>query len=382
MNPERFDFEPWDSAVDGPTLITDISNHLRSVVVLPQHADFAIALWLIHTYLIEPADDDQVINTSPILLVNSPDRQCGKSTVKKLLSTLAPRTVLVDNISQAALYRYIELEQPTLLIDEADTFLTGKPELIGILNSGYKPDGHVIRQGGVNYQDPTKFSTWSAKGIFGIGDMPDTLFSRCICIPMKRKKPSEKVERLNGYLRQHSEDLMNLKRRILRFCLDHQEQIRQAVPDLPSELDDRQQDNWEPLLQIAHVCGSDWVTLANQAAVSLSPKNIHDETNLAEMLLADIEQIFRAKAVDRIKSIELIRELISDPTKPWVDYRKNRPMIEYDAAYLLKRYGISSRDIRFDGKILKGYYRADFDDAFERYLGIGATPQQESDVPA
>jgi putative DNA primase/helicase len=370
MNLERFDFEPWDSAVDGSALISDISNHLSSVVVLPQHADFAIALWLIHTYLIEPADDDQVINTSPILLVNSPDRQCGKSTVKKLLSTLAPRTVLVDNISQAALYRYIELEQPTLLIDEADTFLTGKPELIGILNSGYKPDGHVIRQGGVNYQDPTKFSTWSAKAIFGI------------CIPMKRKKASEKVERLNGYLRQHSEDLTNLKRRILRFCLDNQEQLGMVVPDLPNELDDRQQDNWEPLLQIAHVCGSNWVNLANQTAVSLSPKNLHDETNLAEMLLADIEQIFQTKGVDRIKSNELTRDLTLDATKPWGDLRKGRPMVEIDLARLLKRYGIGPVDIRFDGRIYKGYYRADFDDAFERYLGIGATPQQESDVPA
>ncbi len=382
MNLDRFDFEPWDDYVDGSTLISDISSHLCSVVVLPQHADFAMALWLIHTYLIEPADADQVINTSPILLVNSPDRQCGKSTVKTLLSTLAPRPVLVDNISQAALYRYIELEQPTLLIDEADTFLAGKTELIGILNSGYKPEGHVIRQGGVNYQDPIRFSTWSAKAIFGIGDMPDTLFSRCICIPMKRKKSSEKVERLNGYLRQHSEGLMNLKRRILRFCLDNREQIGKVVPDLPSELDDRQQDNWEPLLQIAHVCGSDWVNLANQAAVSLSPKNLHDETNLAEMLLADIELIFRDKGVDRIKSNELVRDLTLDATKPWGDLRKGRPMIEIDLARLLKRYGIGPVDIRFEGRIHKGYYRADFEDAFERYLGIGATPQHESDVPA
>ncbi len=382
MNLDRFDFEPWDCAVDGSTLISDISNHLSSVVVLPQHADFTIALWLIHTYLIEPADDYQVINTSPILLVNSPDRQCGKSTVKKIISMLAPRPILVDNISPASLFRYIELEQPTMLIDEADSFLINRTDIINILNSGYKPDGTTIRQGGVNYQDPIKFSTWGAKALFGIGDMPDTLFSRCICIPMKRKKPSENVERLNGYLRQHSEDLTNLKRRILRFCLDNQEQIGKVIPDLPSEIDDRQQDNWEPLLQIANVCGSDWINLANQAAISLSPKNLHDETNLAEMLLSDIEQIFRTKGVDRIKSNELVRDLTLDATKPWGDLRKGRPMIEIDLARLLKRYGIGPVDIRFEGRIHKGYYRADFEDAFERYLGIGATAQQESDVPA
>lgn len=382
MNQERFGFEPWDESVDGSKLIAEISNHLRSVVVLPEYADLAIGLWVLHTYLIEPADDDQAINTSPILLVNSPDRQCGKSTVKRILSDLTPRPIVVDNISQASLYRYIQLEQPTILIDEADTFLGGKSELIGILNSGYKPDGHVIRQGGVNYQDPIKFSTWGSKAIFGIGDMPDTLFSRCICIPMKRKKPSEKVERLNTYLRQHAEELENLKRRILRFCIENRELIKQAVPDLPSELDDRQQDNWEPLLQIAQICGFDWVRLAKDAAISLSPKNLHDETNLSEMILADIHEILETKQDDRIKSGDLVRGLASDATKPWSDFRRGRPMIEIDLARLLRRYAIYPKDIRFDAKILKGYYRSDFDDAFARYLGIEATPQHETDVPA
>ena len=381
MNQERFSFEPWHEAVNGSELLSEISQHMCSVVVLPERSDLAIGLWVIHTYLIEPADDDQVINTSPILLVNSPDRQCGKSTVKRILSDLIPRPILVDNISPAALYRYVEQEQPTLLIDEADTFLGGKGELIGILNSGYKPDGHVIRQGGVNFQDPMKFSTWGAKAIFGIGEMPDSLFSRCICIPMKRKKPSEKVERLNTYLRQHAEALENLRRRILRFCIDNQELIKQAVPDLPSELDDRQQDNWEPLLQIAQTCGLDWFTLAKDAAVRLSPKNLHDETNLSEMLLADVEKIFQAKQVDRMKSIELMRELISDPTKPWIDYRRNKPMTEHDLSRLLKRYGIGPADIRFGDRVFKGYYRSDFEDAFARYLGIEATPQHETGLP-
>lgn len=381
MNMERYGFEPWDEQVDGSELLTEISNHLCSVVVLPEYADLAIGLWVLHTYLIEPADTDQVINTSPILLVNSPDRQCGKSTVKKILSTLTPRPILVDNISQAALYRYIELEQPTLLIDEADTFLGGKTEMVGILNSGYKPDGHVVRQGGLNYQDPIKFRTWGAKAIFGIGDMPDTLFSRCICIPMKRKKQTEKVERLNNYLRQNSEGLIILKRKILRFCMDNRNAISLAVPDLPNELDDRQQDNWEPLLQIAHVCGPDWLMLTKIAAVNLSPKNLHDETNLSEMVLADIQEIFKAKQVDRIKSSDLVRGLASDATKPWSDYRKGRPMIEIDLARLLKRYGIHPKDIRFDTKTFKGYLRSDFDDAFSRYLGVEATPQQETSAP-
>jgi hypothetical protein len=51
----------------------------------------------------------------------------------------------VANISNAALFRTIELVQPTLLIDEADTFLRDNDDLRGALNAGHKRGGQVIR---------------------------------------------------------------------------------------------------------------------------------------------------------------------------------------------------------------------------------------------
>jgi len=42
------------------------------------------------------------------------------------------------NMSSAAVFRAVQEFGPTLIIDEADTFLTpDKPELIGILNSSH-----------------------------------------------------------------------------------------------------------------------------------------------------------------------------------------------------------------------------------------------------
>ena len=215
---ERFDFDPWDHPVSGDELLSEICFHLNSVVVLPDYGDITIAGWIIHTYLIEPTNSAQIINTSPVLSVNSPDRQCGKSTVKQMVSRLVPRPCPTDNIGTASLYRLMERDQPTLLIDEADTFLMSKVEMVGVINSGYRPDGYVIRQGGLNYTEPMKFSTWGAKAIFSIGTLPPTLYSRCINIPMKRKRPEESVSRLGIYLRQHSGQLEDLRRKILRFC--------------------------------------------------------------------------------------------------------------------------------------------------------------------
>ena len=43
----------------------------------------------------------------------------------------------------SAFFRVIQETRPTLLIDEADTFLQGNDELRGILNSGYKQQGSI-----------------------------------------------------------------------------------------------------------------------------------------------------------------------------------------------------------------------------------------------
>ena len=77
-----------------------------------------------------------------------------------------PRTALASNISPAAIFRYVEASHPTLLIDEAETFVTGKDEVRGILNSGHTRDtANIIRLVGEKKYEPKEFSTWSAKAI-------------------------------------------------------------------------------------------------------------------------------------------------------------------------------------------------------------------------
>ena len=54
------------------------------------------------------------------------------------LSRLCRAPYATSNMSEAAIYRRIEKEKPTLLMDEAETFMTKSKTMIGILNSGYK----------------------------------------------------------------------------------------------------------------------------------------------------------------------------------------------------------------------------------------------------
>src|SRR5204863_9884489 len=78
--------------------------------------------------------------------VESPEKECGKSTALTVLSNFVNRPVVSSNISSSTFFRVIEEFLPTLLLDEGDTNLRGSDELRGILNAGYfKPNAFVWR---------------------------------------------------------------------------------------------------------------------------------------------------------------------------------------------------------------------------------------------
>ena len=90
----------------------------------------------------------------------------------------------------------MEKYKPTLLIDEADTFLHDNDELRGVLNSGHARAGaYVVRTVGDTHE-PEVFRTWAPKAIALIGKLPATLASRAVHIELKRLAPGETVEPL------------------------------------------------------------------------------------------------------------------------------------------------------------------------------------------
>jgi hypothetical protein len=110
---------------------------------------------------------------SPLMVLVSPTKRCGKTSVLILMYFLTPRSELSSNITAPALFRYIEDVRPTLLIDEADSFAKDNEELRGILNSGHTTAAaNVIRN--VDHK-PRRFSTWAPKAIATIGTLADTL---------------------------------------------------------------------------------------------------------------------------------------------------------------------------------------------------------------
>jgi putative DNA primase/helicase len=350
--------EPWPELVEGHALLRDIADTLSRYVALPPCAADAIALWAIHAHAIDAA------NVSPILALTSPEKRCGKTTALSLLGRLVPRPLISSNISPAALFRTVEKYRPTLLVDEADTFLREKDELRGLLNSGHTRDAaFAVRTAGDDF-DSRLFSTWSPKAIALIGHLPDTIADRSISIPMRRRAPGERVERLRL---DRPGAFVDFRRRAGRWAADHLAQLRAADPDVPKDLSsDRAADNWRPLLAIADLAGGEWPELARKAALALSGVAADTEESIRELLLADIRDAFGER--EEIFTEDLLGYLCGREERPWGEWKAGRQLSAVQLARLLKPFGVRPGPMRDGPRTAKGYELRDFADAFSRYL--------------
>jgi putative DNA primase/helicase len=356
------EIEPWPYPVSGSLLLRELSEGVRRFIICNTETADAVALWVTLTWLID------VVDVAPIAMITAPEKRCGKSQLLALIGKLVRRPCPASNITAAALFRSIERWNPTLLIDEADSFLREKEELRGVLNSGHSRDlAFVIRTAGEDHT-PTRFSTWGAKAIAGIGKLADTLTDRSIPLRLRRKLRSESVDRL----RNGNELFDQLRAKLVRWCQDHADDVRAADPDLPEGLHDRAQDNWRPLLQIADVAGDEWPKRARLAAWSLS-----GETGQAQgigiELLSDVREFFDQRGVDRAFTAQLVEALLSDPEKRWATHNNGMAITDRQVSMLLAEYDIHSKQVRIGPESKKGFKREWFLEAFARYLDPART---------
>jgi putative DNA primase/helicase len=362
--------EPWDEPVDGATLLSDLERVFTRYAFLPTGASVALPLWELHAWTMDAGD------TSPFMVLVSPTKRCGKTTVLIILYYLTPRSELASNISPSALFRYVEDIRPTLLIDEADSFMKDNEELRGILDSGHtKAAAHVIRNVEINGKHkPRRFSTWAPKAIATIRELADTLEDRAIVLTLQRKPRRAKVERLR---KRDNEEFAVLRRKAARWAADNFAKLADPDPQIPDALNDRAADNWRPLLAIADLVGEDWPKRAREAACILSGEG-HDTSAINVELLADSRKAFGESEV--MTSADLVAALVADPERPWATWgKRDKPLTQNQLARLLRPFGIISETVHPLGRAdAKGYKRAHFEEAWAAYLpGQNPSPQPE-----
>jgi Protein of unknown function (DUF3631) len=229
------ELEPWPEPVNGAALLDELASAIGAHVVMLEHFSHSGALWSLHTHL---GDE---LSITPRLAICSPTKRCGKTTLLDVLSHLVRRPKMAADISPSAIFRVVEAHRPTLLIDEADTFLPGNDDMRRLLNAGYRRGGTVIRSVESNGDfEPREFSVYAPCAIASIGRLHPTVQDRSVGIDLKPRKASEKI---TPFRFDQTEHLDVLARKAARWAADNSEAIRGAEPQMPEGVYNREADN-------------------------------------------------------------------------------------------------------------------------------------------
>ncbi len=356
--------ESWPEPVDGAELANMIKAEIRRYVILEDYQATAITLWVFLTYVFD------AFPILPLLAIVSPTKRCGKTRLLEVIEAFVRKGRFVSNVTSATIYRLIEQEHPTFLMDEKDTY--GSEELVGILNGGHTrrsanvPRTEWSRQGVI--AGVKNFSTWSPKvyAMIENNKNKDTLIDRSVMIYLRRKLPDEKVARLRiDFFDQHQDT----RQKLLRWAEDNFEALKMSEIEAPSFGNDRAADNWTPLYAISKTLGGDWLEEVERAYKSIETSKEEDE-DIKIKLLTDIKTILEEDYPHEktIPSSELVEKLVALEDKPWGEWKHGKPLTTNSFARLLRPFGIKSKKIRFSERTKQGYGIDQFESVFERYL--------------
>ena len=347
--------EPYTGTVSIVDLATQADQLILAHCITTEHERTALVLWSFATY---GYDHYRIF---PRLLAISPERRCGKTTLLEVVAALCRNSIQASNLTPAIISRIKGIvSDPTLLIDEADTFIQNADGNIkGLINSGHTKSGAQVLKCVGDSHEPQVFDTWHPMVIASIGALEDTIMDRSIIINLRRKLPSENVQRLPIDL---SEKWQGWRSMAFRWFIDNAAALNDSNQIEPSHRgNDRAIDNWIPLFTLAKAINATWYTRCEDAYAVLVNEV---EMELPTRLLSDIRNHLVKATNTRISSTNIFQSLMADETAPWTDMRLTQAKV----ASMLTPYNIKPRYMRIEGKILRGYESTQFEDAFERYL--------------
>lgn len=356
-------------------LLDRVKDFLARFVAYPsEDASIAHTLWVAHTHLMESW------YSTPRIAFLSPEPGSGKSRALEVTELLVPRAIHAVNTTPAYLFRKVSDPDgpPTILYDEIDTVFGPKAkdneDIRGMLNSGHRRGataGRCIIRG--KTVETEELPSYCAVALAGLGELPDTILNRSVVIRMRRRAPHEKVEPFRRRLEvQRGHDLRGELAAWARRIADH---CRDAEPEMPDGIADRDADVWEALLTVADVAGkgsavaaTDWPIRARVAAVALVADLRDHSPSVGLKLLSDLRDVFEDLPHVALPTSSLLTQLKEREEGIWADIGARGLDPRY-MAKLLSQYGVKPKVVRIDAKHTpRGYDRRDLEDAWARYL--------------
>jgi hypothetical protein len=359
--------------VDGAELLDDIHDFIQRFVVYPSDYNLvAHTLWIVHAWLMDCWD------STPRIAFLSPEPGSGKSRALEVTERLVPRPVHAVNTTSAYLFRKVADPdgKPTILYDEIDTVFGPKAkeneDIRGMLNAGHRKGavaGRCVVKGKVI--ETEELDAYCAVMIAGLDDLPDTIMSRSIVIRMKRRAPTEPVEPWRPRI--NAPEAEKLAARLAQWAASVKEAATDLWPEMPEGVEDRHADRWEALLSIADLAGGHWPETSRVAAVTDVTDSKAATPSVGVLLLRDIKAVFDKHGADRVSTESLLTDLKGIEESPWAVIRRGEPLDSRGLAQRLRKYGVKPDLQRVRDGVARGYTRAQFADAWSRYVvGVAA----------
>ncbi len=361
------------------SIVARIEQFISNYIALPSEAyTLPLALWIIGTYLFDSFD------AYPYLVITSATKRSGKTRLAEIIAFASHKPRPITALTAATLFRLIQNEKPTLIIDEAETLSSeAATNMRAVLNVGYRKGQMVPRTLGDNTQD---FDTYCPKIFILIGDVYDTLRDRSIVIGMARQEPKM---RFTWAAAKSEGDAIRTE--LLHFTAQSRgeiEEIFASFDGLPF-LFDRDEEIWTSLFCLCEVFASDRIRELQTTAADLAvektvearkylklaaEENAAQSDEYGQRLLLDLYAltVTHGKYIATKQALDL---LLAIPTAPWRKYR-GKGLDAHVMSKMLDIYGLGPVRIALGngrGKqtFLRGYKQADILAALGR---IGKTP--------
>ena len=345
--------------MDGCTVLDAVADFLARFIAYPnEHARYAHALWLAHTWRMDEWD------STPRLAFMSPEKGSGKTRALEVSEHLVPGCVRVSQATTGYILAGIsEDPRPTLFYDEIDTVYgkqaRGNEDLRAVLNAGHRRGATAGRGNwGNDGLARLDYPVYCAVALAGLGQLPDTIADRAVIIRMKKRKPTERVGPWRP--RVNANEAKELGNTLGSWMTNASFSWPVNMP-----VEDRAADVWEALIMVADAAGGHWPATARAAAVVLTSEK--PQASLGIELLRDLQIVFGSN--NKMRSEDIVIALTELEESRWQRFHADGSALNYrDLATLLKEYDIRPKDVWIDSRASKGYFTDDLRDAWDRYV--------------
>jgi hypothetical protein len=272
----------------------------------------------------------------------------------------------------AVLYRKVDRDTPTLLLDEMDNYpLDDRRDALTVLNDGYKRGTTVDRckENG----DLISFDAYSPKGYAGLDTGAD------VAVPVDHAADgAEDLRGAGGDVDRPSRRTGGRAAPRTLRGVGRTERSRRWPDTGPTArpVQPRRR-GVVTLLAIAEHAGGAWPRRTAEAAKAFaSGGDDTDDTPDQVQLLLDIRDAFADEIA--ITTSALLAKLNDLDESPWGARRKGEGLDARGLARMLRPFKVKSRTVRVGDKTAKGYHLDQFDDAFLRHLPEGSQGSQGS----